>query len=187
MTQRGAKQHCQDGELGLKEEERGEGGECGSTTGSRMSAAPRRPRPTTGDSRPEQNNDLASLSERDQLNGVGGGDSRERSGSRRGRRRVASLRGGEKGRARQNQGQVSDSATVHIKPILIRAFFLIILCTLADRIIQFAFLHDGFQKLASPLASPILSNAIPVSASFFRKHQNTNLIQVKCSWKVKTC
>jgi len=76
-----------------------------------MSAAPRRPRP--GDSRPEQNNDLA-LSERDQqqvLNG-GGGDSRERSGSRRGRRRVASLRGGEKGRARQNQGQVGMSQSL---------------------------------------------------------------------------
>ena len=97
--------HCQDGDLGLREEKEGEGGKCASTTGSRMSAAPRRPRP--GDSRPEQNNDLA-LSERDQQQGLngGGGDSRERSGSRRGRRRVASLRGGEKGRARQNPGQV---------------------------------------------------------------------------------
>ena len=28
-------------------------------------------------------------------------------------------------------------------------------------------------KLASPLASPLLNNAIPVSAYFFRKHQNT--------------
>ena len=108
-----------DGELGLAEESRGEGEEF--KTGSRMSAAPRRPRPTPPDPRPEQNNDLAS--ERDQLNGVGGGDSRERSGSRRGRRRVASLRGGEKGRTRQNQGQVS--ATVHVKPILIcTSFFL---------------------------------------------------------------
>ena len=99
--------HCQDRDLGLEEER--EGGKCASTTGSRMSAAPRRPRP--GDSRPEQNNDLA-LSERDQQQGLngGGGDSRERSGSRRGRRRVASLRGGEKGRARQNQGQVGETA-----------------------------------------------------------------------------
>ena len=98
--------HCEAGDLGVEEET--EGGKCaGCTTGSRMSTTPRRPRPT-GDSRPEQNNDLA-LSERDQqqvgVNG-GGGDTRERSGSRRGRRRVASLRGGEKGRARQNQGQV---------------------------------------------------------------------------------
>ena len=65
-----------------------------------------------------EDDDGLALSERDQeqvLNG-GGGDSRERSGSRRGRRRVASLRVEEKGRARQNQGQVG--ATAQCRPFL---------------------------------------------------------------------
>ena len=95
---------CQDGDPGLKREE-GERGDSASTTGSRMSAAPRRPRAG------ESNNDLViaeSSKEQQQVVNGGGGDLRERSGSRRGRRRVTSLRGGEKGqgRSRQNQGQV---------------------------------------------------------------------------------
>ena len=95
---------CQDGDPGFKREE-GERGDSASTTGSRMSAAPRRPRAG------ESNNDLViaeSSKEQQQVVNGGGGDLRERSGSRRGRRRVTSLRGGEKGqgRSRQNQGQV---------------------------------------------------------------------------------
>ena len=173
---------CQDGDLGLKEGE-GEEGKWGSTTGSRMSAAPRRPRP--GDSRPEQNNDLA-LSEKDQqqgLNGVGG-DSRERSGSRRGRRRVASLRGGEKGRARQNQGQVG--ATAHCKPFLffIHTFYKIMICTVADKIILFSF----YVRASKSWLLLWLHHFCPTQFQFlrlFREHQN--LIQVKCYRKVKTC
>ena len=72
-----------------------------SKTGARMSSG-RRPRPGDGPA----NNESAEISP--QLNGVG---ERERSGSRRGRRRVASLRGqGDRGQRGRQATQVWTSA-----------------------------------------------------------------------------